>query len=1542
MIPTLRRPLRFPFPLLRPSAAFATVLAAVSLSALPKAMAAPDSVVTFNELSYHPPDPLPPATASAPEWVELHNQMSVRVDLGGWTLRGGIDFTFPEGTVMEPGAFLVVSAIAGSPSGALGPFTGKLDNGGEEIRLHERWGRMMDRLNYDDSGAWPSLPDGQGPTLSKRNANFLSDTAASWSASTDAIGTPGAENFPASTDTVPRALFTAGGSWKYEPTGTDPGPLWANPAGFSDATWTTGAAPLATAAPATPPAPVTTLPAGRSAYFLRKSFAWSGSMPFPRLLLTGTLKGQVECYFNGTLVATRPGPLTTGLALAATDLVAGANLLAIKITPAPGSPDVAIDLAASLIDGTTNVSPALLPAAPGPVVVNEISYHARPTFANPATATVFADNPAEWLELHNPGATPVDLSGWRLGDAVDYAFPPGTQLAAGGFLVVNNNQFSGSLANSGDRIRLRDFTDTIIDEVPYFDDGRWPDAADGGGSTLELTDPAADRRSPESWAASDESTRSAWQTITYRALGAEPANSNNPSTWREFLLGFLDNGEALIDDVSVIEDPDTARVQVIQNGTFEADTIGGGAAKWRLLGTHKTSKVIANPDGTGKVLLLAATGATEHTYNNASTTLVGNRVINPAKTYEISFRAKWISGSPQLNSRLYLNRASRTTILTQPLLTGTPGAANSKRIPNAGPSCDGLRHSPLVPAASQPVRVSISLADPAGLRGATLFYSVNQGAWQQTPMGGDESGRFFGIFPGQATGAQVQFYVEATDSTGAVSQFPPGGAASRAICKFGDGGIAAQPVRNKMRLLMNAADAAELHNPIHGVSNFRWPCTVIYNDREVWYDARVRLRSAPFGRQGNRAGWNIQFGPEHPFRGVQTSIVIDGAFNMPKGDGTGWLENSLGPSVNEMVYQAIANRAGGIPATYDDVVYFQTPRTTEGNRRAQLKMTRFNPSYLEEAFDNGADGTLYKQELIYYPTATVDGNPESLKNGYSAVVDTEIKTFGGGKEGWRWNYLLQTNADRDDFSRLMALGTAFDSSAATLYANTSAVMDMENWTRVFALSALTGLADTYNNGLAHNIQLYARPSDGKMMLFPWDQDHTFYYATNSNIFGAGSHRLAAILNLAQNRRLYAGHLRHLCQTAFTNTTLDPIINHLSSATVADRALYAASLRTWVTNRRAFVLSQITTQFPNVSFAITTNAGADFNTTQTAATVAGNGWINVHEIRVSKNGAPAEAAPVTWTSGQAWQIILPVAVGANTVVLTAYDHDGVAVGTDSVTITNLGAVEPASAANLVITEINYNPAGTAAEEYIELQNIGTRTIDLTGVRFTEGIAFAFTGSSVTSLAPGQRVLVVEDRTAFSARYGTAISVAGAYGPLSALSNGGDTIALRDRADAIIARFAYNNQEPWPMEADGGGFTLTLIRPNLLPDPSLPGNWRTSRLPGGSAGIADDLNSSSFPTLTDYAFTALPSVSRNPAGQIILTWTERLGADSITITPETSDDLGQWTPAFPDAPALPSLTMQSTVLNQNGTRTLTATFPGLPARKYVRFHLAPRLP
>lgn len=181
--------------------------------------------------------------------------------------------------------------------------------------------------------------------------------------------------------------------------------------------------------------------------------------------------------------------------------------------------------------------------------------------------------------------------------------------------------------------------------------------------------------------------------------------------------------------------------------------------------------------------------------------------------------------------------------------------------------------------------------------------------------------------------------------------------------------------------------------------------------------------------------------------------------------------------------------------------------------------------------------------------------------------------------------------------------------------------------------------------------------------------------------------------------------------------------------------------------------------------------------------------------------------------------------------------------------------------LVISEVLYHPSGDDLAEFIELMNISPSvTLNLNGVRFTEGVQFDFTGSAITSLPPGGRVLVVRDRAVFSALYGTNLPVAGVFQGGSALNNGGDRIKLEDVDDGTIQEFAYDDQPPWPTEADAG-YSLVLVAPETKPDPALPENWRASRRLGGSPGRGDvpgfplqpegDADGNGEPDLLDYA-------------------------------------------------------------------------------------------
>jgi hypothetical protein len=199
--------------------------------------------------------------------------------------------------------------------------------------------------------------------------------------------------------------------------------------------------------------------------------------------------------------------------------------------------------------------------------------------------------------------------------------------------------------------------------------------------------------------------------------------------------------------------------------------------------------------------------------------------------------------------------------------------------------------------------------------------------------------------------------------------------------------------------------------------------------------------------------------------------------------------------------------------------------------------------------------------------------------------------------------------------------------------------------------------------------------------------------------------------------------------------------------------------------------------------------------------------------------------------------------------------------------------------LVVSELMYHPGVNDLAEFIELQNIsGNVTLNLTNVRFTQGVEFDFTGSAITSLAPGARVLVVRDLGTFKALYGSKIPVAGVFANGSALSNGGELIKLEEADNGTIKEFTYSDQAPWPVAADGGGYSLVLIAAETNPDPQVATNWRVSSHAGGSPGSAEsngfsgdplgDRNGNGEPDLIDYVLgndLGLPPIPPSTAVQ-----------------------------------------------------------------------------
>ena len=178
---------------------------------------------------------------------------------------------------------------------------------------------------------------------------------------------------------------------------------------------------------------------------------------------------------------------------------------------------------------------------------------------------------------------------------------------------------------------------------------------------------------------------------------------------------------------------------------------------------------------------------------------------------------------------------------------------------------------------------------------------------------------------------------------------------------------------------------------------------------------------------------------------------------------------------------------------------------------------------------------------------------------------------------------------------------------------------------------------------------------------------------------------------------------------------------------------------------------------------------------------------------------------------------------------------------------------ATASDIVISEVHYHPLDPSASElavdstfdqddfeYVEIMNIGTSTVDLSGAAFVlipsgdhlEGIEFTFPPG--TLIAVGERLVVVANSSAFSAR-NPGVTISGDYS--GRLDNTGEWITLVDSSGAVIDSFRYNDLAPWPAEADGGGKSLILSEPSTSPDPADPTSWGASLAIGGSPGAVE---------------------------------------------------------------------------------------------------------
>jgi len=170
-------------------------------------------------------------------------------------------------------------------------------------------------------------------------------------------------------------------------------------------------------------------------------------------------------------------------------------------------------------------------------------------------------------------------------------------------------------------------------------------------------------------------------------------------------------------------------------------------------------------------------------------------------------------------------------------------------------------------------------------------------------------------------------------------------------------------------------------------------------------------------------------------------------------------------------------------------------------------------------------------------------------------------------------------------------------------------------------------------------------------------------------------------------------------------------------------------------------------------------------------------------------------------------------------------------------------------NLKVTELHYHPVEVIigsdtisgkSYEFIEFLNIGETALNLSGLKLDSAVTFEF--PNMTILPPKGFYVIATKPQYFYEAYGlVASSNCDGF-----FNNAGEYVLLSDSLGNEILSFSYDDEEPWPVLADGNGFSLTAGTKYPTGDPDNFEYWMPSSTKGGSPFTLDSLF-----TLNDHA-------------------------------------------------------------------------------------------
>jgi hypothetical protein len=1176
------------------------------------------------------------------------------------------------------------------------------------------------------------------------------------------------------------------------------------------------------------------------------------------------------------------------------------------------------------------------------VVINEVH-------SNPPNNTVRQ----EFIELYNPDAVAAELGGWRLSGAVGFVFPNPTTIPAGGYLLIAEDPatllstlaatalgpYTGSLNSEGETIRLRDQNDTVVDEVDYKVGFPWPVESNGDGASMELIHPALDNALGSSWRVS------AALTPTPGAQNSVFATNAAPNIRK---VGHLPEQPTAADPVVItakVTDPEgvasvNLEYQVVAPGAYVPAQlplpISGGNINTALPRPDNPAyeigwvTVAMVDDGSGDDLLPGDDIFTATLPAQAHRTLLRYR-ITVEDTLGLSARVPYPDDAA-LNFACFVY--------------------------DGVPAYEG--NSAAVMADTLPVYHLLTRGEDYD---ECIAYNSADQISQFT------EGRFLYNWNGAIVYDGVVYDNIRYRLRGANGRYQLAGKRSMRF-RFNDGShLQARDQFGKkydkrwrtLTLGKGSSNRLTLTYGLNEAVNFH-----LFNKLGVpaantqWLHWRVvdGVDEAPDQWRGDFHGmyfvsetYDVRFLEEHDLEKGNLYKLINqttsaakqqryqGAFAPADGSDHDWIEGQLdgGDSATEIADNVNLDKWNRSHALVQAIRHYDYWPSANKNM-----VYYFEPDYTS---GNGNRGKLW---VLPWDTDATWG--PTFNSGHDVVYNALFPAGGGGADGnstpelWP-AYFNAVREIRDLLWQSDQIEPLIDEFTAFIAPLEAA--DASRWKGA--------PADAGNYGGLHG------PGTTSLAAYVQDMKNFAFVGGTWDGGGVGAGGRAAFLDSLQASNGEGSLIPATPTISYTGTAGYPT-DGLSFSSTAFSDPQGAGTFGAMEWRVAELTDPAALGYdPTERFKLEIEADwesgelATFNSALALPTVT---MRSGHTYRARVRHRDNTGRWSHWSAPHEFTTTLP-------------DISGYLDG-------------------LVVSEVMYHPVDPSPAElvagyddddffeYIEIANVGPVSLDLTDLRFTKGVDFDFLGAAITSLAPGDRALIVANTAAFALRYGGGLSVAGAWEVGDKLDNGGERLKLSFGAGDGIRDFNYDDVSPWPTQPDGTGASLVLREPGVpIPDHTVAANWRSSYALGGTpgegeassgfadyqlqhfgpgmppaSGEADDFDFDGLANLLEYLLGSDPKdptstgdielviVETGSEDYLGLRFTRPIGLTDVAVVLERSTNLVDWDSG-------PGFTVQegAPVDNLDGTETviLRSVSPnGGIAREFVRLRAWGLLP